>query len=151
MDRTEKLLKEITEVPGISGYESEVRRVMRRYLEPVAKIEHDRMGSIIGVRRGTADGPRVMLAGHMDEVGFLVKLVTKEGFCKFVTVRAFVFCFWHFKTVVIFNDIIPVLVVVFFCWAVNGINKILTERFHINPTHFSFFLTHWTDYFVKAG
>jgi putative aminopeptidase FrvX len=86
LDRTEKLLKEITEVPGISGYESEVRGVMRRYLEPVAKIEQDRMGSIIGVRRGTADGPRVMLAGHMDEVGFLVKLVTKEGFLKFVTV-----------------------------------------------------------------
>ena len=86
MDRTEKLLKEITETPGISGYESEVRAVMRRYLEPVAKIERDRMGSIIGIQRGTEEAPRVMLAGHMDEVGFLVKLVTQEGFIKFVTV-----------------------------------------------------------------
>ena len=83
MDRTEELLKEITEVPGISGYESEVRRVMRRYLEPVAKIEHDRMGSIIGKRVGQAQSPRVMLAGHMDEIGFMVRHITKEGFVKF--------------------------------------------------------------------
>lgn len=86
MDRTEKLFKEITEVPGISGYESEVRRVMRKHLEPVAVIEQDRMGSIIGVQRGSAEAPRVMLAGHMDEVGFLVKLITKQGFIKFLTV-----------------------------------------------------------------
>ena len=85
MDRTEELLKEITEVPGVSGFETEVRRIMRRYLEPVATIEQDRMGSIIGVQRGTEESPRIMLAGHMDEVGFMVKLITKEGFIKFVT------------------------------------------------------------------
>lgn len=85
MDRTEKLLKELTEAPGVSGYESEIRKIMRRHLEPVATIEQDRMGSIIGVQRGTQDNPRIMLAGHMDEVGFMVKLITKEGFIKFVT------------------------------------------------------------------
>ena len=85
LDRTEELLKEITEVPGVSGYESAVRQVMRRHLEPVATIEQDRMGSIIGVQRGTQEAPRIMLAGHMDEVGFMVKLITKEGFIKFVT------------------------------------------------------------------
>ena len=85
MDRTEQLLKEITEAPGVSGYESEIRKIMRRHLEPVATIEQDRMGSIIGVQRGTQDNPRIMLAGHMDEVGFMVKLITKEGFIKFVT------------------------------------------------------------------
>ena len=85
MDRTEKLLKELTEAPGVSGYESEIRKIMRRHLEPVATIEQDRMGSIIGVQRGTQENPRIMLAGHMDEVGFMVKLITKEGFIKFVT------------------------------------------------------------------
>ncbi len=84
MDQTEKFLQEITEADGVPGYESDVRVVMRRYLEGVATIEQDKMGSIIGKHVGQADGPRVMLAGHMDEIGFMVKLITKEGFIRFV-------------------------------------------------------------------
>jgi len=85
MDQTEQLLKEITEAGGVPGYESDVRAVMRRYLESIATIEQDKMGSFIGKHVGQADGPRVMLAGHMDEIGFMVKLITKEGFIRFVT------------------------------------------------------------------
>jgi putative aminopeptidase FrvX len=84
MDSTEKLFKELTEAAGVSGYEGEVRAIIRRHLEPMARIEHDKLGSIIGVKRGSADGPRVMLAGHMDEVGFMVSLITPEGFIRFV-------------------------------------------------------------------
>jgi putative aminopeptidase FrvX len=84
MDQTEELLKEITEACGVSGYEGDVRNVMRRYLEPVAAIEQDKMGSFIGKHVGTSDGPRVMMAGHMDEIGFMVKLITHEGFIRFV-------------------------------------------------------------------
>jgi putative aminopeptidase FrvX len=84
MDNTEKLLKEITEASGVPGYEGDVRAIMRRYLEDVAVIEQDKMGSLIGKRVGESERPRVMLAGHMDEIGFMVKLVTKEGFIKFV-------------------------------------------------------------------
>jgi endoglucanase len=84
MDTTEKLLKEITEAPGIPGYEDEVRRVMREYVAPVAGIEQDKLGSFIASHHGASHGPRVMLAGHMDEIGFMVKLITKEGFVKFV-------------------------------------------------------------------
>jgi endoglucanase len=84
MDSTEKLFKELTEAAGVSGYEGEVRAIIRRHLEPVARIEHDKLGSIIGVKRGSADAPRVMLAGHMDEVGFMVSLITNEGFIRFV-------------------------------------------------------------------
>jgi putative aminopeptidase FrvX len=84
MDQTEKLLKEITEAGGIPGYEGDVRMVMRHYLEDVAAIEQDKMGSFIGKHVGDDDRPRVMLAGHMDEIGFMVNLVTKEGFVKFL-------------------------------------------------------------------
>jgi len=83
MDRTEQFLKELTETPGVPGYESQVRALMRRYLEPVATIEQDRIGSIIGKRVGQAESPRVMLVGHMDEIGFMVRHITKEGFIKF--------------------------------------------------------------------
>lgn len=83
VDRTEQFLSELTETPGVSGYESRVRALLRRYLEPVATIERDRIGSIIGKQVGQAPSPRVMLVGHMDEVGFMVRHVTKEGFVKF--------------------------------------------------------------------
>lgn len=84
MDQTEQLLQAITEASGVPGYESEVRAIMRRYLEGVASIEQDKMGSFIGKHVGEQERPRVMLAGHMDEIGFMVRMITKEGFVKFV-------------------------------------------------------------------
>ena len=84
MDSTEKLFQELTEVSGVPGYEGEVRAVIRRHLQPVADIQTDKLGSIIGVKRGESDSPRVMLAGHMDEVGFMVSLITDDGFIRFV-------------------------------------------------------------------
>ncbi len=84
MDQTEKLLKEITEAGGVPGYEDDVRAIMTRYLKGVATVERDKMGSFIGKHAGSSEGPRVMLAGHMDEIGFMVTLITKEGFIKFV-------------------------------------------------------------------
>jgi len=84
VDATEKLFKELTEVSGVPGYESEARAVIRKHLEPVARIEHDRLGSIIGVKKGGADSPRVVVAGHMDEVGFMVSMITDDGFIRFV-------------------------------------------------------------------
>jgi endoglucanase len=85
MDQTALLLKTITEADGVPGYESEVRSVMREYLEDVAVVQQDKLGSIIGSHAGAGeDGPRVMLAGHMDEIGFMVRHVTDEGFIKFL-------------------------------------------------------------------
>ncbi len=84
MDSTERLFQELTEAPGVSGYEHEVRAAIRRHVEPVATIEQDKLGSIIAAQRGTVQSPRVMLAGHMDEVGFMVSLITDDGFIRFV-------------------------------------------------------------------
>lgn len=83
MDQTEKLLKEITEAGGVPGYEAEVRAVIRRYLHKAAVVEQDKLGSFIGKHVGEGDRPRVMLVGHMDEIGFMVTYITKEGFVKF--------------------------------------------------------------------
>ena len=75
------LLKVLTEAHGVPGYEAEVREVMRRLLEGLGEIEQDNIGSLI-CRRGEG-GPRVMLAAHMDEIGFMVKHITPEGFIRF--------------------------------------------------------------------
>jgi len=84
MDDTEKMLKELTEVTGISGYEAEARNVIKRYLEPIGEISYDKLGSLVCTKAGDSAGPKVMLAAHMDECGFMVQQITKEGFIKFI-------------------------------------------------------------------
>jgi len=84
MDTTYSLLKELTEASGVPGYETPVRAILRKYLEPLGEISQDKIGSVICQKSGTDDRPRVMLAGHMDEVGFMVKQITPEGFIKFL-------------------------------------------------------------------
>ena len=84
MDRTGQFLKDLVEAHGVPGFEGDVSEVMQRYLKGVGVLTRDRLGSLICEVRGPAAGPRVMLAGHLDEVGFMVKTVTKEGFIKFL-------------------------------------------------------------------
>lgn len=83
MDLTEQLLQELTDAPGVSGYEAEARSVVHRYLDPLGQVTQDKIGSVI-CQIGDS-GPHVMLAGHMDEIGFMVRQITKEGFLKFVS------------------------------------------------------------------
>ena len=72
MDRIESLMKEFTEATGIPGFEGDVFALMERHLSPVADIEKDRLGSFIAHLKGKRERPKVMLAAHMDEIGFLV-------------------------------------------------------------------------------
>ena len=81
-----ELLKELTHARGVSGYEWEVRHIMMRELKrTTAKIVTDHIGSIFGEKEGTSPSPRILLAGHMDEVGFMVKEITKNGYLRFAT------------------------------------------------------------------
>jgi endoglucanase len=77
------MVKELTEAAGLPGFEQEVRAVVRRYVADSAEITQDRLGSIIARRTGTADRPRIMLPGHIDEIGFMVTHVDDQGFLKF--------------------------------------------------------------------
>lgn len=82
MDETTELLKKVTEAHGVPGYETEVRAVLRELMEPLGELSQDKLGSLICRQPG--EGPKVMLAGHMDEIGFLVHHITNEGFIKFI-------------------------------------------------------------------
>ena len=84
MDRTELLLKELSEAFGPSGFEGLVRSIVRRELSPLTEdIETDGVGSLIARLPGEHEKPRVLLSAHMDEVGLMVKYVTDEGYVKF--------------------------------------------------------------------
>ncbi len=78
------LLRELTEAHSVPGHEDEVRAVFLNELEDCGDLSTDRNGCVF-CETG-ADGPRVLVAGHMDEVGFLVQNITQDGFLQFVTV-----------------------------------------------------------------
>lgn len=86
MPQVERLLEELSNAYAPTGFEGPVRSIVRREMGPLAdQIETDGIGSLISRLDGTGESPRIMLAGHMDEVGLVVKYVTAEGFVKFQT------------------------------------------------------------------
>jgi endoglucanase len=84
VDDAISLLKSLTEAPGISGYEGPVREVTRSLLSGLGELSRDNVGSLICRKAGSNESPRVMLAGHLDEIGFMVKHITAEGFIRFL-------------------------------------------------------------------
>ncbi|QTN94754.1 M42 family metallopeptidase [Bacillus sp. LJBV19] len=85
-EETKTLFRTLTQLPGAPGNEHQVRSFMKRELAKYADdIVQDRLGSVFGVRRGAEDAPTVMVAGHMDEVGFMVTQITDNGMLRFQT------------------------------------------------------------------
>lgn len=79
---TKEMFKTLTELQGAPGDEGRVRQYMSEQLEKYAdEVIYDRLGGVFGVKHG--EGPRVMVAGHMDEVGFMITQITKNGMLRF--------------------------------------------------------------------
>lgn len=84
LDETLTMLKALTDAKGVPGNEREVREVMRSYIAPYAdEVTTDRLGSLIAKKVGKENGPKVMIAGHLDEVGFMVTQIDEKGFIRF--------------------------------------------------------------------
>jgi endoglucanase len=80
--RALKLMAEMMNAFGPSGFEREINRIVKKEVEPyVDEIFTDKLGSVAFQLNG--DGPKVLLAGHTDEIGFIISSVTKEGFLTF--------------------------------------------------------------------
>lgn len=80
-DRTISLLKKLTEAHGASGFEGPVREILREEWKSVLPDLHmDGMGNLIGSVSTTTKKPTVLLMAHMDEVGFIVREITENGF-----------------------------------------------------------------------
>ncbi|GKU81524.1 M42 family metallopeptidase [Niallia sp. NCCP-28] len=87
MDETLEMLKELTDAKGIPGNEREPREVMKKYIAPYAdEITTDNLGSLIAKKVGNEQGPKIMVAGHLDEVGFMITRIDDKGFLYFQTV-----------------------------------------------------------------
>ncbi len=87
LDETLTMLKELTDAKGIPGNEREPRDVMKKYIEPFAdEVITDGLGSLIAKKVGNPNGPKIMVAGHLDEVGFMITQIDDKGFLRFQTV-----------------------------------------------------------------
>ncbi|MBB5172791.1 M42 family metallopeptidase [Texcoconibacillus texcoconensis] len=85
-EETYQMFKTLTQIPGAPGFEHDVRAYVRNQLEKYADdVIQDRLGGVFGVKKGDEQGPRVMVAGHMDEVGFMVTQITEKGLIRFQT------------------------------------------------------------------
>ncbi len=79
-----EILKELTEAPGISGYETGAAEVAAQHLKPFSdEVSIDKMGSVVALKRGDQTGDerkKVLLAGHLDEIGLMVTKIEDGGF-----------------------------------------------------------------------
>jgi endoglucanase len=84
------LLKRLCETPGVPSREEPIRELVMSEMGPlVDEMSVDTLGNVIGIKKGVGAGPRVMIAAHMDEIGFLVKYIDDKGFLRLQTVGGF--------------------------------------------------------------
>jgi len=82
------LIQKLVEAVGPSGYEKAVRDLVRAEIVPyVDEIRVDAMGNLLAHKgQKSADGLRVMLSAHMDEIGIVATYVDEKGFVRFTTI-----------------------------------------------------------------
>ena len=82
-----KFFKALIEAPSPSGFEQPAQRVIREALADVADdVRTDVMGNVVAHVKGPQGAPRLMLAGHCDEIGFMVKYVDDQGYLFFAPI-----------------------------------------------------------------
>lgn len=87
-----ELLSRICKAPGAPGYESRIRKLVQEEVSPLAdEVRVDNMGNVIALKKGVnnPDGKKVMVAAHMDEIGFIVTHIDDAGFVRFHTLGGF--------------------------------------------------------------
>lgn len=79
-----KFLEELCNSPGPSGFEREPTRLIKEYVAQFADaIYHDKMGNLFFEKVGKNDGPRILMPGHIDEIGFVITSINSLGYLTF--------------------------------------------------------------------
>lgn len=77
-----ELLRTLTEAHGVPGQEDAIREIVRKELGSLCEISVDPMGNMHCFKKGKGGGGKLMLAAHMDEIGFVVKYIDDKGFLR---------------------------------------------------------------------
>jgi Cellulase M and related proteins len=107
-----QLIKKVIYAPGISGRENKIREIIKDEIASyVDSVTVDNMGNLIAFKKGTApDAKKLMLAGHMDEIGFLVTFIEEKGFIRVAPIGGISWGAVAFTTVLFENGIHGVIV-----------------------------------------
>ncbi|MGD1993941.1 MAG: M42 family metallopeptidase [Anaerolineae bacterium] len=82
-----ELVRKLVETYGPSGFEEQIRAVIRAKVEDLAdEVSVTPLGSLVAVRKGTGGGKRILLAAHMDEIGVMASYVDEKGFLRFASI-----------------------------------------------------------------
>lgn len=111
------MLKEYAAAFGVSGCEGEIRNIIKKNVEKIGDVSIDRIGNLIVHKKG--NGKKVMIAAHMDEVGFIVTNILKDGRIKFSPVGS------------IDSRILPSKRVIFYKNSIKGV--IGAKPIHLQP------------------
>jgi endoglucanase len=83
-------LAHICELPGAPGFETKIRNYIIQELQSkVDSLEVDYLGNIIALKKGKSDAKKIMVAAHLDEIGFIVNHIDDKGFIKFLPLGGF--------------------------------------------------------------
>ena len=87
MDKQLEMLKALTDANGVSGFEMEVKELMREYLEPNSdSIIEDNLGGIFGKKESKSGSKTILIGGHLDEIGFMITEIDDKGYLKFTPI-----------------------------------------------------------------
>ncbi|HEX3044454.1 MAG TPA: M42 family metallopeptidase [Bacillota bacterium] len=84
MSDLEKILIQLSDAFGPSGFEKDIRNIFQREVAESAEIDYDNLGSIIAKHYGSSASPKILLAAHLDEVGLMVRGILPNGYLKVV-------------------------------------------------------------------
>ncbi|MHA1314816.1 MAG: M42 family metallopeptidase [Candidatus Helarchaeota archaeon] len=86
MDNHEKI-KSIFEAPGIAGQEQQIRSLLKSSVENLVDEVHvDALGNLLAFKVGVSRKPVIMIAAHMDSIGFMINYIDENGFLRIVPV-----------------------------------------------------------------
>jgi tetrahedral aminopeptidase len=86
------LLKRICETPGAPGFEKRIRDLVVELVSPlVDEVKTDNLGNVVAVKKSkkNPDSKKIMVAAHIDEIGFIVTHIDDKGFVRFHTLGGF--------------------------------------------------------------
>jgi len=89
MNNDVELLRHLSEVPGVCGFEDAAQDLVEQELKSCCdEVWRDPMGNLFGLKKapGVTNAPKVMFAGHVDEIGLMVTHIDKDGFIRFAPV-----------------------------------------------------------------
>ena len=82
-----ELTQKLVETYGPSGFEEQIRAVIRAEVEDLAdEVQVTPLGSLVAVRKGSGEGKRIILDAHMDEIGVMASYVDEKGFLRFASI-----------------------------------------------------------------